>query len=268
MDYEAILYDVSERVATITLNRPERMNAFSGPLLEEWEHALRRSAEDDCVRAVIVTGAGLAFSAGADLQATGADDRVLMADKNAGERRNSLRYTVHRVPQAVQYLDKPYIAAVNGAAVGAGMDMASMADIRIASDQARFGMSYVNVGLVPGDGGAWLLPRLVGVQQALELIWSGELFNAAKALEIGYVTKVVPHDTLMDEARAYALRLADGPPVAIQLAKRLVYRALNQTFQEALETAQAAMTIVQSTEDSKEGPKAFREKRKAVFEGR
>ncbi|RLT33505.1 MAG: enoyl-CoA hydratase [Chloroflexi bacterium] len=244
VDYEAILYDVSERVATITLNRPERMNAFSGPLLEEWEHALRRSAEDDGVRAVIVTGAGRAFSAGADLQATGADDRVLMADKNAGERRNSLRYTVHRVPQAVQYLDKPYIAAVNGAAVGAGMDMASMADIRIASDQARFGMSYVNVGLVPGDGGAWLLPRLVGVQQALELIWSGELFNAAKALEIGYVTKVVPHDTLMDEARAYALRLADGPPVAIQLAKRLVYRALNQTFQEALETAQAAMTIV------------------------
>lgn len=268
MEYEAILYDVSERVATITLNRPERMNAFSGPLLAEWEDALRRSAEDEGVRAVIVTGAGRAFSAGADLQATGADDRVLMADKNAGERRNSLRYSVHRVPQAVQYLDKPYIAAVNGAAVGAGMDMASMADIRIASDQARFGMSYVNVGLVPGDGGAWLLPRLVGVQQALELIWSGELFNAAKALEIGYVTKVVPHDMLMDEARAYALRLADGPPVAIQLAKRLVYRAMNQTFQEALETAQAAMTIVQSTEDSKEGPKAFREKRKAIFEGR
>lgn len=268
MDYEAILYDVSARVATITLNRPERMNSFSGPLLSDWEDALRRSAEDDGVRVVIVTGAGRAFSAGADLQASGSDDRVLMADKNAGERRNSLRYTVHRIPQAIQYLDKPYIAAVNGAAVGAGMDMASMADIRIASDQARFGMSYVSVGLVPGDGGAWLLPRLVGTQKALELIWSGELFSAQKALEIGYVSRVVPHDTLMEEARAYALRLAEGPPVAMQLAKRLVYRAMYQTFPEALESAQAAMTIVQSTEDSREGPKAFREKRKAVFEGR
>ena len=268
MEYEAILYDVSERVASITLNRPERMNSFSTELLSEWEHALRRSAEDDGVRAVIVTGAGRAFSAGADLQASGAEDRVLMADRNAGERRNSLRYTVHRVPQAVQYLDKPYIAAVNGAAVGAGMDMASMADIRIASDQARFGMSYVNVGLVPGDGGAWLLPRIIGAQKALELIWSGELFGAARALELGYVSRVVPHDTLMEEARAYAMRLAEGPPIAMQLAKRLVYRAMNQSFPEALESAQAAMTIVQSTEDSKEGPRAFREKRKPNFEGR
>lgn len=268
MEYEAILYDVSERVATITLNRPERMNSFSTELLTEWEDAIRRSGEDDGVRAVIVTGAGRAFCAGADLQATGAQDRVLMAERNAGERRNSLRYSVHRVPQAIQYLDKPYIAAVNGAAVGAGMDMASMADIRIASEQARFGMSYVNVGLVPGDGGAWLLPRLVGVQKALDLIWTGELFNAEKALELGYVARVVPHERLMEEARAYALRLAEGPPVAVQLAKRLVYRAMYQSFPEALESAQAAMTIVQSTEDSKEGPRAFREKRKPDFQGR
>ncbi len=268
LDYEAILYDVSERIATITLNRPERMNSFSNELLAEWEDAIRRSSEDDGVRVVIVTGAGRAFSAGADLQATGSEDRILMADRNAGERRNSLRYTVHRIPQALQYLDKPYIAAINGAAVGAGMDMASMADIRIASEQARFGMSYVNVSLIPGDGGAWLLPRLVGVQQALEMIWTGDLINAARALELGYVARVVPHDSLMAETRAFALRLTEGPPIAMQLAKRLVYRGLNQSFPEALEAAQAAMTIVQSTEDSKEGPRAFREKRKPVFEGR
>lgn len=268
MEYEAILYDVSDRVATITLNRPERMNSFSTELLSEWEDALRRASDDDGVRAVIVTGAGRAFSAGADLQASGAQDRVLMADRSTGERRNSLRYSVHRIPLAVQYLDKPYIAAVNGAATGAGMDMASMADIRIASDQARFAMSYVNVGLIPGDGGAWLLPRLIGTQQALELIWSGGLFGAERALEMGYVSRVVPHETLMEEARAYALRLAEGPPIAIQLAKRLVYRAMDQTFLEALEAAQAAMTIVQSTEDSREGARAFREKRKANFEGR
>jgi 2-(1,2-epoxy-1,2-dihydrophenyl)acetyl-CoA isomerase len=175
---------------------------------------------------------------------------------------------VHRVPQALQYLDKPYIAAVNGAAVGAGMDMASMADIRIASDQARFGMSYVNVGLVPGDGGAWLLQRLIGTSRALELIWSGEVFDAARALELGYVQRVVPHDKLMDETYAYARRLAEGPPIAMQLAKRLVYRAQDQTFMEALEAAQAAMAMVQSTEDSKEGPRAFGEKRKPQFTGR
>ena len=268
MDYEAILYDVQDRVATITLNRPERMNAFSDELLTEWADAIWRAAKDEGVRAVIVTGAGRAFCAGADLRASGAEDRVLMADRNAGERRNSLRYSVHQVPRAVQYLDKPYIAAVNGAAVGAGMDMASQADIRIASDQARFAMSYVNVGLIPGDGGAWMLPRLVGVQKALELIWSGEMLTAAQALQIGYVMKVVPHDDLMTEARAFAMRLAEGPPVAMQLAKRLVYRGLDQSFIEGLEAAQAAMTIVQSTEDSREGPKAFREKRKPDFQGR
>jgi enoyl-CoA hydratase/carnithine racemase len=268
MDYEAILYDVQDRVATITLNRPERMNAFSDELLTEWADALWRSAKDEGVRVVIVTGAGRAFCAGADLRATGDEDRVLMADKNAGERRNSLRYSVHQVPRVASYMDKPYIAAINGVAAGAGMDMASQADIRIASDQARFAMSYVNVGLVPGDGGAWLLPRLVGTQRALEMIWSGDIIDANRALEIGYVSRVVPHDTLMDEARTYALKLAEGPPVAMQLAKRLVYRGADQSFLEGLEAAQAAMTIVQSTEDSREGPQAFREKRRPQFQGR
>lgn len=267
-EYEAILYDVSDRIATITLNRPERMNSFSDALLHDWESAIRRAAEDDGVRAVIITGAGRAFCAGADLRASGDEDTVLMQGKNAGERRNSLRYSVHRVPQALQYLDKPYIAAINGAAVGAGMDMASMADIRIASDQARFGMSYVNVGLVPGDGGAWLLPRLVGLQRAFDLLWSGSLFDAPSALDMGYVLKVVPHESLMEETRAYVQHLVDGPPVAIQLTKRLVYRSLDLSFPEALEAAQAAMTIVQSTEDSLEGPAAFREKRKPDFQGR
>ncbi len=267
MDYTEIEYEVSDRIATITLNRPERMNAFSENMLAEWADAIRRSQDDDEVRVVIVTGAGRAFCAGADLRATGSEDRVLLSDLNAGQRRNSLRFSVHRVPQALQYLDKPYLAAMNGAAVGAGMDMGSMADIRFASDQARFGMSYVNVGLIPGDGGAWLLPRLVGFQKALELMWSGELFNAEEALRIGYVARVIPHEMLIEETRAYASKLADGPPIAIQLMKRLAYRGQSQNFMEALESAQAAMTIVQSTEDYKEGPLAFREKRKPVFRG-
>jgi 2-(1,2-epoxy-1,2-dihydrophenyl)acetyl-CoA isomerase len=268
MEYEAILYDVDERIATITLNRPDRMNAFSNQMMIEWEDAIRRSETDPGVRVVIVTGAGRAFCAGADLKAEGERGDLLRAQVSAADRRNSLRHSVHRVSVALQYLDKPYIAAINGAAVGAGMDMASQADIRIASDQARFGMAFVNVGLVPGDGGAWLMPRIVGIQQALDLIWSGEVFDAAKALDIGYVFKVVPHDALIDETRAYALKLADGPPIAIQMAKRLVYRGLNTGYLEGLEAAQAAFTISGSSEDAKEGPAAFREKRRPEFQGR
>ncbi len=267
-DEQEVLYSVEDRIATITLNRPERMNSFSGGLLDGWYDGIKRATDDDDVRVVVVTGNGRAFCAGADLKARDEEDTVLQQNRTPGERRNSLRYTVHRVPQALQYLDKPYIAAINGATVGAGMDMASMADIRIASDAARFGMSYVNVGLIPGDGGGWLLPRIVGVPKALELIWSGELFDAEEALAIGYVNRVVPADQLMDETYALARKLADGPPIAMQLAKRLVYRAQDQTFMEGLEAAQAAMTIVQSTEDAIEGPRAFVEKRKPNFEGR
>ncbi len=267
MDYQAIQFEISDRVATITLNRPERMNSFSDELLTEWTDAIARCQDDEAVRVVVITGAGRAFCAGADLRVSGAADNVLMQDSGPSERRNSLRYSVHRVPQALEYLDKPYIASINGAAVGAGMDMASMADIRISSDKARFGMSYVKVSLIPGDGGAWLLPRLVGRQRAMDLIWSGEIFGAAEALEMGYVLKVVPHEDLRAETMAYAKMLADGPPVAIQLAKQLVRRSETQSFIESLNAAQHAMTIVQSTEDSREGPLAFREKRPPVFTG-
>jgi 2-(1,2-epoxy-1,2-dihydrophenyl)acetyl-CoA isomerase len=165
-------------------------------------------------------------------------------------------------------LDKPYIAAVNGAAVGAGMDMASMADIRIASDTARFGMAYVRMGIIPGDGGAFYLGRILGIARALELIWTGDLFNAQQALEWGYVSRVVPADSLVEETRAFARRLAEGPAVAIQLAKRLVYRSLDMTEDAALDMAQAAMVIAQSTEDAKEGPRAFVDKRAPKFVGR
>ena len=268
MPDKEVLYEVKGRVAVITLNRPERMNSFSDGLLTGWAEAIHSAARDDEVRAVVVTGNGRAFCAGADLKVRAEDDRVLQSDATPGQRRNSLRFSVHQVPQALQYLDKPYLAAINGAAVGAGMDMASQTDIRIASDQARFSMAYVNVGLIPGDGGAWLLPRLLGVQKALELIWSGDMFTAEQALEWGYVSRVVKHDELMDEVMKYATKLSEGPPVAMQMAKRLVYRGLTVPFMEGLEQAQAAMTTAQSTEDAKEGPRAFSEKRRPEFKGR
>ena len=245
MEYQDITYEVHDSIATITLNRPERMNSFSEELLASWSAAITRTPpRTRSVRVVVVTGAGRGFCAGADVRARAEENAILASDENwtPAMRRNSIRYSVQRVPQALQYLDKPYIAAINGAAVGAGMDMCSMADIRIASEQARFGMAYVNVGLIPGDGGAWLLPRLVGLQKALELIWSGELFSAQEALDIGYVSRVVPHESLLDEVYAYAAKLSSGPPIAMQMAKRLVYRGLSTPFTEALEAAQSAMT--------------------------
>ena len=160
---------------------------------------------------------------------------------------------------------------VTGAGVRAfcaGMDMASMADMRFATDTARFGMSYVRMGIIPGDAGCYFLPRLVGLARALDLIWSGELFNAQQALEWGYVSRVYPADKLMEETRAYAAQLAEGPAVAIQLAKRLVYRSLETDLDHALDLAQSAMVIAQSTDDAKEGPRAFIEKRRPMFTGR
>ncbi len=270
MELQEILYEVGDDgVAVITLNRPEKMNSFTNRMIVEWAWAIEQARDDDAVRAVIVTGAGgRAFCAGMDVQQEAAGSGVLHSESGPALTRNSLRYSVHRVPRALSLLDKPYIAAINGAAVGAGMDMASMADIRFAADSARFGMAYVKVGIIPGDAGAYFLPRLVGVARALELIWTGDLFNAQQALEWGYVSRVTPADKLMDETRAFATRLAEGPAVAVQLAKRLVYRSMETDLDHALDLAQSAMVIAQSTDDAKEGPRAFVEKRKPVFQGR
>ncbi len=270
MEFQDILYDKSEGIATITLNRPERMNSFTAQTIREWAAALEDARLDREVRAVLLTGNGRGFCAGADLRgdvgvgATGSQGGL----PSAAERRNWLRDGVHYVPRAVGLLDKPYIAAVNGAAVGAGMDMASMCDIRIASEEARFSMGYVKVGLVPGDGGCYFLPRIVGVAKALELIWTGDFVDAREALRIGYVSKVVPAADLLPAARELAVRIVEGPAVAIQLAKRLVYRGLESSLWEALEQASTAMGIVQATEDALEGPRAFREKRRPQFQGR
>jgi len=268
MDFEQIRYDKSEGVATITLNRPERMNAFTPKMLDEWLAALQDAHLDAGTRAIVLTAEGRGFCTGMDVQAQAQGEGLLRQDTGIAAARNYLRDSVQRIPRLVAQLDKPYIAAVNGAAVGAGMDMASMCDIRFAADSARFGMTYARMGLVPGDGGCYYLPRIVGVATALDLIWSGRLIDAEEALRIGYVSAVLPADGLMAHAQDYALKLAKGPAVALQLAKRLVYRSLTVGVDEALEMAQAAMAIAQNTEDAKEGPRAFVEKREPDFKGR
>jgi enoyl-CoA hydratase/carnithine racemase len=268
MDFEQIRYDKADGLATITLNRPERMNAFTPQMLDEWLAALQDAHADAGTRVIILTAEGRGFCTGMDVQAQAQGEGLLRQDAGIAAGRNYLRDTVQRIPRLVAQLDKPYIAAVNGAAVGAGMDMASMCDIRFAADTARFGMTYARMGLIPGDGGCYYLPRIVGLARALDLIWSGRLFDAEEALRLGYVSAVLPAGDLMAYTRDYALNLAKGPAVAMQLAKRLVYRSLDATVDQALEMAQAAMVIAQNTEDAKEGPRAFVEKREPDFKGR
>lgn len=266
MSYQEILYEVEDRVATITLNRPETLNAFTDVMLHEWTDALQRAQRDDEVWVVVVTGAGRGFCSGGNVRgfAYAADQ----APPALHTQRNHMRYSVHQVPRAVAQLDKPYIAAVNGPAAGAGMDMASMADIRIASDTARFVMSYINMGLVTGDGGAYFLPRIVGLAKAYELMWGGEAFDAQEALRIGYVNHVAPHEAFPQFVKEYARKFATKPPVAVQLIKRAVRKGLTTDLDTTLDYLEWAMLICRSTEDAKEGPRAWREKRPPVFTGR
>ena len=267
MTYEAILYDVNEGVATITLNKPERLNAFDDQMLREWHDALVSADRDPDVRVVVITGAGRGFCSGMNVSDEAGGRGVLRTQATIAQRRHSLRNGVHPIPRALIQLEKPYIAAINGAAAGAGMDMASVADIRFASSTARMGMTYVRMGLIPGDGGCYSLPRIVGTSKALEMIWTGELISAQKALEIGYVSAVYEPEELMPRTWEFAQRIARGPATAVQLAKKLVYRSQAISFDEHLDIAQLAMTIVQSTEDAKEGPRAFVEKREPQFKG-
>ena len=256
MKYKDIIYTVEDYIATITLNRPETLNAFTGTMINEWVDAIETVKTDPKVRVLVVTGAGRGFCSGMDVR--GAAGRGQAPPLYA--RRNYMRLGVHRVPRSLESLDKPYIASINGPAAGAGMDMASMADIRIMSDSARVGMTYVRMGLLPGDAGCYFLPRIVGTAKALELIWSGRMIDAEEALQIGYVTKVVPHDQLSAATREFCLQFTKAP-VAIQLAKRLVWRGIDMYRNINLEMAEMAMLINSTTPDTKEGPTAWVEKR-------
>ncbi len=268
-DADPLLYDVQDHIATITLNRPARLNAVSPEMAAAWEAAIRRAAADHAVRVVLVTGADPGFCAGADIKRVESGAALGSVEgETLAQSRNSLRHSIQRVPRALQDLEKPYLAAVNGAAVGAGMDMASMADIRFASERARFGTGYVRMAFAPGDGGAYFLPRIIGMARALEWFWTGRIIEAPEALATGYVSRVVPHDRLLEETRAFAAELAAGPAVSIQLIKRLAYRSQAVSLHDALEMAEQAVVIARSTEDAIEGPRAFAEKRPPRFQGR
>ena len=259
---DELLFDKSNKIATITLNRPDKLNTFHDGMLADWAAALRECQADAEVNVVVLTGAGRVFCAGGDISQMG------QAQSNpALEMGEYLRRNVHPVARAVDALQKPYLCALNGAATGAGLDMALMTDIRYAARSARFAETYVKVGLVPGDGGAFLLPRLVGLTKALEMLWSGDFVSAEEAERIGLVSKVFDDDKLMEETYAFAERLANGPSVAIRLMKQAVYQFLHTDFLSSLEAVTGPMGVAASTEDHREATAAFFEKRTPTFKG-
>lgn len=263
MPYETLLYDLTDGVATVTLNRPEVLNAFSTPMQRELAAVIARLADDSAVRAVVLTGAGRAFCAGGDIgEMEGAADPTPLAS------RNKLHRMLTSVLMPLVRLEKPVIAAVNGVAAGAGMNLALAADITLVAEQARFSQAFVKVGLVPDTGGLYLLTRLIGLNRAKELCFTGRMLDAREALELGLVNQVVAADELMPRAKALAQELARGATAAIGLTKSLLNVAPTATLEEMAEFESYALAVVLSTEDHREGIRAFREKRAPQFRGR
>ncbi len=232
-------------------------------MIDLWVSALEDARRNDAVGAIVVTGAGRAFCSGGDVG--GMNSRS--SDLTGLDHKQWLE-VIHRVPLTLETLDKPVIAALNGVAVGAGLDMALMCDVRYAAAGTRFSEGYVQVGLIPGDGGTYFLPRLVGAARALELLWTGDFISAEEAERIGLVNHVLPLDELLPSVHALAARLAAGPSTAIRMIKRAVYQGQRMDLRSHLDLISSHMAIIRQTADHREGTRAFVEKRAPKFTGR
>ncbi len=266
MDFSTIIYDTKDRVAKITINRPERMNGYSERMVGELVAAVDLARQDDDIRALIITGTGRAFCAGGDI--SGQPDSVGRHRGHPMGHLLEMREGFHQLVLSLHRFDKPVIAAINGAAVAGGLTLALCCDFRIASDQARLGDTALKFALLCDEGGAYLFPRVMGLDRALKMTLLSEVYDAKTALELGLVTEVVPHDQLQARADELARRLAEGPPLAIRMAKRMMYKQREMTLENALEDAALAVMITNPSEDVREGTRAFREKRKPAFKGR
>jgi enoyl-CoA hydratase/carnithine racemase len=250
----------------ITLNRPRQLNAYTHALCEELVGAIDDYLRDDELRCMILTGAGRAFCSGGDV--SGVDGhRESLRDKQLFDGRE-MRDGMHRVILALSRLDKPVIAMINGSAVAGGLALALACDLRIASDRARLGDTSGRLGLLPDEGGAWLFPRAMGLDRALEMTFLAEVYDAHEAMTRGLVTRVVPHEELETHVLALATRISAQAPLAIRLAKSMMVRGLDSTLERSLGDAQMAVLISNPTQDVAEGTRAFFEKRTPLFKGR
>lgn len=260
---ETLRYEVRENVAIVTLNRPERMNTLGGSMKPDLARAILQYARDDPqVGAVLLTGAGdRAFCAGADIKER-AGNQMRGTDYFFAQR------ATHQLFRNIETFEKPVIAAINGVALGGGLELALCCDIRIASDDARFGLPEVKLGVIPAAGGTQRLPRLIGAARTKELVFTSDLIDAETALRYGIVTQVLPQQELMPAALALAQRIAAQPPLAVRFAKQAIDRGLQTDLDSGLEFERYAAAMIVDSDDRKEGMRAFVEKRKPVFTGR
>jgi len=266
-----VLYDVADGIATLTFNRPERMNTISRPMLAQLSARLLEAERDPLVRVVILTGSGRAFCAGLDLVgATGGAREGLEGDAAIGlQSSEQVTLDLKTAPPTVLFhMDKPTICAINGAAAGYGMDTALGCDIRMMAASAKLAPAFVKRGIVPESGGTWYLPRLVGWSRAAEIIFSGRTLSAAESLELGLATHVHPEAELLPRARALAAEIAANAPLAVQAAKRLMRTGLEETFDDHVHHVYLQFLALMRTEDAREGMLSFLQKRKAEFSGR
>ena len=264
MNYQDIIFTKENGIATMTMNRPERMNAFSPEMTDSMYRIVEDISQDNEVRVLIITGAGRAFCTGAEVRSL-ADGtfRGRNQDKTGDSFNRSI--SIHLL---MQRCEKPIIASINGTAAGAGLDLALACDIRIASDQARFAELYIRRGIFPVGGGTYFLPRLVGIDKACQLIWTGDMIDAKEAERIGLVTMVVPHDELEMATGELAGKIAKAAPLVIRRTKRAIYEGLQMNLETHLTYVQPLMREIHQSEDFKEGTRAFLEKREPVFKGK
>lgn len=268
MDYEDIIVEQSNGIITLTLNRPAKLNALGANLLDEVGDVVEKFDKEDEAKVLVITGAGRAFSSGADLTASVSGTDITVP----GMPREVKLLPFARYGRAYSLLyktRKPTIAAVNGITVGAGLSLAAACDIRIAVDTAAFGALFVKRGLVADCGATFTLPRIVGAAKALEMMWTGEIIDAEEALQFGLISKIVPPDKLMEEALSLAKKIAEGPSIPIEAMKRMVYKGLeNDSFDAQLAWEAFSQSICSQSEDVQEGINSFLEKREPRFKGR
>ena len=277
MNYEALIYEKRDMVAKITLNRPQRLNALDSKLIMEIPQAIGEAARDDDVRAVVITGAGRAFCAGADFRyaevrsgevapEVAEEPRAASAGRNVDQGYVLYPFAGEGI-LGLQRMGKPTIAMVNGAAVGGGFELALACDMRIGSENARFRMVFTTIGITPGAGGVWALPRIVGLSKTCKIVFSGDFVEAEEAYKIGLLDDLVPAERLEEETMAFARRLAQGPPIALRLDKMMIYKGLETDLETALAFQTACENITLHSQDHVEGIRAFAEKRKPIFRG-